>query len=93
MESGLAQVMSALANGRLLNPRTNVEASQLFDHFAQESFLPANECYRDTNRIALDDALLFELLDVPRDMEEGLNLIRRQWCSEPSVHGGKATRP
>ena len=32
------------------------------------------------------------LLIVP-DVLEGLDLLRRKWCSEPSVHGGKKTRP
>lgn len=68
-------------------------ADALFDHFRAMSFLPANESYRDSNRKALDEALLVSLLGVPVDFMDDFDLIRRQWCAEPSVHGGKSTRP
>lgn len=60
----------------------------LFQQFEKETFLPANEAVQDGNRIALDNALL-DLLGVPPSIKEGFDLIRRQWCNEPSVHGGK----
>jgi len=41
----------------------------------------------------LDKALLVDLLKQPAEMLEPLDLLRRQWCAEPSVHGGKRTRP
>ncbi len=61
---------------------------ELFKRFEKETFLPANEACHDNNRIALDNALL-DLLGVPPSIKEGFDLIRRQWCNEPSVHGGK----
>ena len=61
---------------------------KLFKRFEKETFLPANEACQDQNRIALDNAL-FDLLGVSPPVKEGLDLIRRQWCNEPSVHGGK----
>ena len=61
---------------------------ELFNRFEKETFLPANEAYHDQNRIALDNAL-FDLLKVSPSVKEGFDLIRRQWCNEPSVHGGK----
>ena len=60
----------------------------LFKRFEKEPFLPANEAFQDKNRIALDSAL-FDLLGVSPSVKEGFDLIRRQWCNEPSVHGGK----
>ena len=54
-------------------------------------FLPANEVYRDETRKALDCSLLFgiaSLLQLDPGLEEGLGLLRKQWCAEPSVHGG-----
>ncbi len=65
----------------------------LFERFREIEFLPANESYRDANRKALDEALLVELLGVSEDIVDEFDLIRRQWCAEASVHGGKRTRP
>jgi len=55
-------------------------------------FLPANEAYRDDARIELDGQVL-EILGLPPTMVEALHLVRLKWCAEPSVHGGKNTRP
>ena len=65
------------------------QTDHLFDKFSNVEFLPANEACQDKNRIALDNAL-FDLLGVSPSVIEGFDLIRRQWCNEPSVHGGKA---
>ena len=43
----------------------------------------------------LDRALLFgitSVLQLDPGLEEGLDLLRKQWCAEPSVHGWKSTR-
>ena len=69
------------------------KAEALFDRFRDLEFLPANESYHDPNRKALDEALLVELLGVPGNIVDDFDVIRRQWCAEPSVHGGKKTRP
>lgn len=69
------------------------KAEDIFEQFREVEFLPANESYRDANRMALDEALLVELLGVSEDVVDEFDLIRRQWCAEPSVHGGKNTRP
>ena len=61
---------------------------ELFKRFEKEAFLPANEAFQDKNRIALDNAI-FDLIGVSASVKEGFELIRRQWCNEPSVHGGK----
>jgi len=69
------------------------KAEDLFEGFCDLEFPPANESYHDANRKALDEALLGELLGVPADIVEEFDVIRRQWCAKPSVHGGKSTKP
>ena len=56
-------------------------------------FLPANEAYRDEARQQLDAEVLCGVLGLPDTIQEPLDHFRWQWCSEPSVHGGKATKP
>ena len=68
-------------------------AKQIFENFRDWMFLPANEAYRDDTRKALDRAVLCELLGLPESILEPLGVLRLQWCSEPTVHGGKSTRP
>lgn len=68
-------------------------AERIFDDFRGRELLPANEAYRDQARQALDRAVLIDLLGLPEDILDPLDVLRRQWCSEPSVHGGKSTRP
>ena len=68
----------------------------IYSRFKGRKFLPANEAYRDDARQELDRELLFgtsSVLKLDPDLEDSLNLLRRQWCAEPSVHGGKKTRP
>ena len=67
----------------------------IFDNMKDREFLSANEAFRDETRKALDRKLLFgvtSVLQLDPGLEEGLDLLRRQWCAEPSVHGGKGTR-
>ena len=67
----------------------------ILEDFKDRTFLPANEAYRDETRKALDRELLFgvtSVLGIDPSVEEGLDLLRKQWCAEPSVHGGKGTR-
>ena len=69
------------------------QADRLFTEFAERDFLPANEAYRDETRQALDRAVLCGLIGLPDSIVEPLAALRLQWCEEPSVHGGKPTRP
>ena len=67
----------------------------IFDDLKDREFLPANEAWRDDTRKALDRELLFgitSVLQLDPGLEEGLDLLRKQWCAEPSVHGGKGTQ-
>ena len=78
---------------RRLSGRQLELAETTFHDLRGQAFLPANEAYRDEARHQLDRAVLIDLLGLPQDILEPLDLLRRQWCSEPSVHGGKSTRP
>ena len=68
-------------------------ADILFERFSREDLLPANEAYRDEVRQNLDKSVLIDLLEWPENVLDELDLIRRKWCSESSVHGGKTTNP
>lgn len=82
----------------VLDPR-RLESDQvkrvgrIFRDFLTKDFLPANEAYRDDVRKALDRAMLVDLIGISEDTLGSLDLLRDQWCAEPSVHGGKSTRP
>ena len=84
----------------VLDPRALTEeqanrCSTVFEDFKDRVFLPANEAYRDEARKELDRALFLgraSVLQLDPGLEDGLDLLRDQWCAEPSVHGGKATR-
>lgn len=68
-------------------------AKRIAADFREAEFLPANEAYHDDNRKALDRAVIVDLLRLPEELLGALDLLRRQWCAEPTVHGGKQTRP
>lgn len=66
----------------------------IFENFKDKTLLPANEAYRDEIHTALDPEILIgrtSVLKLDLALDEGLNLLRKQWCAEPSVHGGKLT--
>ncbi len=93
--------ISAIPDLPVLDPRAltkqQVEHCQyIYGRFKWRQFLPANEAYRDDTRQELDRELLFGMYSVLKlkpDLEDSLDLLRCQWCAEPSVHGGKRTRP
>lgn len=79
---------------RNLTDRQLDKAARIFDSFKNKAFLPANEAYRDKTRRELDKAVLIDLLEFDeKKVMPSLALLRDQWCREPSVHGGKTTRP
>jgi len=77
---------------RCLTPEQVESCHDLFERLREKVFLPANEAYSDPVREELDIELL-EILGFTSRVLEPLALLRRQWCEEPSVHGGKKTRP
>ena len=68
-------------------------AGDVFERFKRRPLRPANEAYRDATRRELDEAMLCEVLGLSADILTPLAVLRTQWCEEPSVHGGKSTRP
>ena len=68
-------------------------AEKIFEGFSKLDLLPANEAFCDEVRQSLDEAVLIELLGLDKNILDSLALLRNKWCSEPSVHGGKKTRP
>ncbi len=89
--TGLPGLMSL--DPRALSQSRLDRAAELFASFRETAFAPANEAWRDEARAALDRAVLVELLELPEAILEPLAHLRRQWCAEPSVHGGKRTAP
>ena len=80
---------------RALNDIQLENLQGIFVDLKDSPFLPANEAYRDEARKELDRRILFgteSVLGLDSSLEEGLNVLRDQWCAEPSVHGGKSTR-
>ncbi len=78
---------------RALSGDTLSEAAEVFARFRLRTFLPANEAYRDETRQDLDQAVLCDLLGLPESILDPLETLRQQWCREPTVHGGKPSRP
>ncbi len=98
-QQGRASIkITAIAEVSVLDPRILSEAQRvagdrIYRAFLDRAFLPANEAYRDQTRKDLDRAVLVDLLGMPAGLLESLDLLRMQWCAEPSVHGGKSTAP
>ena len=92
--------ITAILDFPVLDPRSLSEdqvehCCTIFRKLQDRPLQPANEAYRDETRQTLDRQLLFgttSVLKLDAGLEEGLDLLRKQWCAEPSVHGGKGTR-
>ena len=82
-----------VADPRCLSNEQLALASSIFDEFVDRTFLPANEVWRDSVRKDLDHRLLVDVLGFSNQVLDPLELLRLYWCDEPSVHGGKNTRP
>ncbi len=80
-------------DARQLDAAQFAECEEVFSRFRSREFLPANEAYRDDARRDLDRAVLCDVLALPDSVLEPLETLRYQWCAEPTVHGGKQTRP
>ncbi len=97
-QQGRSRVSITAMSGFPVLDATTLTSEQLdlcqsiFNELKNETFLPANESYRDNIRKQLDRALLCDVLCFPVSVIESLDLLRDQWCAEPSVHGGKKTR-
>ena len=66
---------------------------KIFDDLQEQTLLPANEAWRDAVRKDLDRRLLNEVLGLDEKAVEQLDILRLQWCSEPTVTSTKTTGP
>ena len=67
-------------------------AKSILSDLSEIDFLPANQAWMDQSRYQLDKAVLVDLLGLSSDVMSDLEVLRNQWCAEPSVHGGKSTK-
>lgn len=75
-----------------LSPGQLSAASRVFDDLKFQHMLPANELDRDPVRHELDRRLLDDVLGLSPDLASPngpLDLLRRKFAAESSVHGGK----
>ena len=73
---------------------THLDAAvKIFDDLHEKTLLPANEAWRDAVRQEMDQRLLIEVLGLDDKAVEQLGILRRQWCSEPTVTSVKKTGP
>jgi len=69
------------------------EAQTIFDKFSNRQMRPMHEMHLDPVRKELDEAVLFDLLGLPKTLRStggSLELLRTKLASEPSVAGHKA---
>lgn len=68
-------------------------AERVFYELNQKKLRPFHELVKDKARQKLDRQLL-EILGYPQEthpeVHEGIDLLRKKLCAEPSIHGGKA---
>ena len=71
-------------------------AERIFNSLKHQKMLPFNQMDTDRVRHELDRLLLSEVLDITEserpDVHEGLALLRKILCQEPSIHGGKKSK-
>ena len=68
-------------------------AVQIFDDLQERVLKPANEAWHDRARQELDRRLLTEVLRLDDAAVAQLDILRRQWCREPTVTSAKGTGP
>ena len=78
---------------RCLTKKQFKKADKIFERFADQDLLPANEAYRDEIRHELDKAVLIDLLGLSEEILKHLELLRDIWCAEPTVRGRKKMIP
>ena len=78
---------------RQLNPLQLAAAEHLFHELKHEEMRPFHEMVKDPVRQKLDRLLLSEVLGFPEEthpeVHEGIDLLRKKLCAEPSIHGGR----
>lgn len=79
-------------NVQSLTKKQFAKAKRIFNRFSTQDLLQANCAFKDPVRIALDKAVLVDLLGLPEDIMEPLDILRRKWCHEPSLHLSEKVR-
>lgn len=78
---------------RQLNPLQLAAAERIFHELKHEEMRPFHEIVKDPMRQKLDRLLLSVVLGFTEEkhpeVHEGLDLLRKKLCAEPSIHGGK----
>ena len=81
---------------RKLSDDALANAEQIFNQLKYKKMLPFNQMDEDSVRHELDRLLLSEVLGIMEserpDVHEGLALLRKMLCQEPSIHGGKKSK-
>ncbi len=81
---------------RELSDNALANAERIFNQLKHKKMLPFNQMDEDSVRHELDRLLLSEVLCITEserpDVHEGLNLLRKMLCQEPSIHGGKKSK-
>ena len=67
-------------------------ASSIFAEMKNETLMIICKADIDPVRKELDRRILCDVLGLPEEAARRFDLIRKKWCAEPSVHGGKKTR-
>ena len=81
---------------RELSDEVLANAERIFNELKYQQMLPFNQMDEDPVRHELDRRLLSEVLGITEserpDVHEGLALLRKMLCREPSIHGGKKSK-
>ena len=81
---------------RQLSDEVLTTAECIFKTLKDRKMLPFNQMDEDPVRHELDRRLLSEVLGITEeerpDVHEGLALLRKMLCKEPSIHGGKKSK-
>ena len=82
----------AIYNVQSFTNKQFTQAKKIFNKFAKMDMLQANCAFKDPVRKALDKAVLVDLLELPEEIMEPLELLRKKWCHEPSLHLSEKAR-
>lgn len=81
---------------RQFSPFKLTIAESIFHDLKHEHMLPFSEMVNDPVRQELDRLLLSKVFgfgeDTHPEVHEGLNLLRKKLCAEPSIHGDKKSK-
>ena len=81
---------------RELSDEALANAERIFNELKHKQMLPFNQMDEDPVRHELDRLLLSDVLGITEserpDVHEGLALLRKMLCREPSIHGGKKSK-